>query len=54
MPKTPLKLDAFGRRVLIERRVEQWVVYYVGGDGKRRIAEDIIIPGLRLQGELEP
>ena len=53
MPKTPLKLDVFGRRVLIERRVEQWVVYYVDGDGKRRIAEDISIPDSVLEGELE-
>ena len=50
---TPLKFDVFGRKVLIERCAEGWEVFYLGNEGKRRLAEDIFIPSIILEGELE-
>jgi len=50
---TPLKLDVFGRMVLIERCADGWEVFYLGSEGKRRLAEDIFIPSTILEGELE-
>ena len=48
-----MKLDVFGRRVLIERRADAWAVFYPGDDGKRRTAEDIVIPSRLAEEELE-
>jgi hypothetical protein len=49
----PLKLDVFGRSVLVERCAEGWKAFYLGSDGKRRRAEDLIIPSTILEEELE-
>jgi hypothetical protein len=49
----PLKLEIFGRTVLVERRVDGWEAFYLGSDGKRRRAEDLIIPSTILEEELE-
>ena len=49
----PLKFEVFGRRVLIERGADGWEVFDLGGEGKRRRAEDIFIPGSILEEELE-
>ncbi len=50
---TPLKLDVFGRMLLIERYADGWAVFYLGSEGKRRPAEDIFIPSTVPEGELE-
>lgn len=50
---TRLKLDVFGRMVLIERSADAWQVYYVGGEGKRRRADDIFIPATIDETEIE-
>jgi hypothetical protein len=49
----PLKLEVFGRSVLVERRVDGWEAFYLGNDGKRRRAEELIIPSTILEEELE-
>ena len=51
--KVRLKLDVFGRMVLVERSANAWEVYYLGGDGKRRRADDIFIPSSVDEAELE-
>lgn len=38
-----LQFDVFGQRVIVEYSMDNWKVYYVGDDGKRRPA-DIAIP----------
>ncbi|HKE43012.1 MAG TPA: hypothetical protein VKB41_00595 [Steroidobacteraceae bacterium] len=48
-----LKFDVFGRKVLVERSGDRWEVFYVGSEGKRRRAEDIFIPDMVLEDELE-
>lgn len=39
------KYNVFGRQVLAVRSDTGWRVFYVGSEGKRRLAEDIVIPG---------
>ena len=40
-----LRFDVFGRRqVLVLREQGHWAAYYIGADGKRRSATDIVIP----------
>jgi len=41
---TLLKLDVFGRRIEVLRQNNQWCVYYLGNDGKKRKAHDIVLP----------
>ena len=39
-----LKLDVFGRTVLVEQSAHGWSVFYLGHEGKRRPATDIVVP----------
>lgn len=39
-----MKLDVFGRHVEVTRRNGTWLVFYLGNEGKKRIATDIAIP----------
>ena len=48
-----LRLDVFGREVLVVRQDENWSVFYVGLDGKRRFAGDIMIQPIIKEWEIE-
>jgi len=39
-----MRVNAYGRIVEIIRTDNSWRVFYIGGEGKKRLAEDIIIP----------
>ncbi|MEL7451540.1 MAG: hypothetical protein AAFN78_20185 [Pseudomonadota bacterium] len=39
-----MKVNAFGRRLTIQRIDGSWVVFAPGNDGKRRRLTDILIP----------
>jgi len=39
-----LRFDVFGRQVLIAASTNGWLTFYLGGEGKRRSAPDIVIP----------
>lgn len=39
-----LRFDVFGRLVAVEREPHGWVAYYLGNDGKRSVARDLILP----------
>jgi hypothetical protein len=39
-----MKLNVFGRDVEVIRRDDEWAVFYIGGEGKKRLANDIQIP----------
>jgi len=41
---TSFKFDVFGRRMLIEESAQGWEAFYLGDEGKRRPATDIMIP----------
>jgi hypothetical protein len=39
-----LKFDVFGRDVLIVKTENGWQAFYLGDEGKRRPARDIVVP----------
>ena len=43
----------YGREVLVLREQGHWSAYYIGTDGKRRSAKDIVIPASVAEAELE-
>ena len=47
-----IKFDVFGREVLVARTEGGWQAFYVGNEGKRRLARDIIIPGNVMESNL--
>ena len=44
MRRRARRFDLFGRRVAVESVGTGWVVYYLGDEGKRRRAADIVVP----------
>lgn len=48
-----LRFDAYGRQLIVERDGEVWRVYDRGGEGKRRPAEDLLIPPDLAAHEIE-
>jgi predicted N-acetyltransferase YhbS len=43
MPKS-IKFEVFGRQVLTIKSEKGWRLFYLSGDGKRRPADDLIVP----------
>lgn len=39
-----LKFDVFGKDVLIVEKDGGWEAFYLGNEGKRRVAKDISVP----------
>lgn len=39
-----MKLIVYGRIIEAVRANGKWSVYYLGNDGKKRLADDIVIP----------
>ena len=37
-------IDIFGKEAEVISRNSEWIVFYRGNEGKRRLAHDIIIP----------
>ena len=48
-----LKFDVFGRLVLIAESGDGWVAFYMGAEGKRRPAKDIVIPADIPESDIE-
>lgn len=40
-----MRLDVFGKIIEVSRDGKKWQVFYIGEEGKKRLAEDISIPG---------
>ena len=47
-----LKFDVFGRDVAIVKTESGWHAFYLGNDGKRRPAGDIIVPASIPEAEI--
>ena len=47
-----IKIDVFGRLVLAVKSEHGWRMYYLGEDGKRRPADDLILPPSLATDEL--
>jgi len=48
-----LKFDVFGRLVLVAESANGWAAFYLGTEGKRRPAKDIVLPPGILASEIE-
>ena len=48
-----IKMSVYGRVVTVETTDGGWAVFYPGADGKRRPAEDLVIPDFVGESELE-
>ena len=48
-----LKFNVFGQLVLVTASGDGWAVFYVGAEGKRRPAKDILIPSEIPAAEVE-
>ena len=47
-----IKIDVFGRLVLAVKSDNGWRIYYLGEDGKRRLADDLMLPPFLAADEL--
>jgi hypothetical protein len=47
-----MKLDVFGTEIEALKSEEGWQVFYLGGDGKKRLAKDIVIPPYIEESEI--
>jgi hypothetical protein len=47
-----IRLDVFGRMMTAERADGRWRLRDVGADGKRRPANDVVVPGFVGEDEL--
>ena len=48
-----LRFDVFGQRVVVVESDSGWATFYVGAEGKRRPAPDIVVPGDVEESEIE-
>lgn len=48
-----IKFDVFGRQIAVESSDSGWQVYFLGDEGKRRLARDVLIPSSVTETELE-
>ena len=47
-----MKINAYGKIIEIVRGDDKWHVYYLGSEGKKRYANDIVIPSSLKQCDL--
>jgi hypothetical protein len=48
-----IKFDVFGRLMLAERTTTGWQLFYLGDEGKRRPATDLVVPEFISEAELD-
>lgn len=49
-----MKYSIFGKRLVeVVRQDGGWVVFYLGNEGKKRIAQDIVIPSSVSEADIE-
>jgi hypothetical protein len=47
-----IKFNVFGRLMLAERTATSWQLFYLGHEGKRRPATDLVVPEFISEAEL--
>ena len=47
-----MKVNAFGRDLEISRQNEEWLIFDLGNEGKKRLARDIVIPAALKENQL--
>ncbi len=48
-----MELIAYGRKIEIVKMENRWKVFYLGNEGKKRTAHDILIPSGLKEDELK-
>ncbi len=48
-----MKFNVYGRKIEIVRSTEKWEVFFLGDEGKKRMAHDIFIPSDVRQKDLK-
>ncbi len=48
-----MRFDVFGTLIEVCRRDTAWQVFYVGSEGKKRLAQDIVVPASVPEEQLE-
>jgi len=48
-----LRFDVFGRHILSTKSGKGWAAYYLGAEGKRRPAMDILVPSDISESEVQ-
>jgi len=48
-----MKFNAYGRKIEVIRLSDSWAVFYLGNEGKKRTAHDIIIPAYLKAEEIK-
>ena len=49
-----MKFSVFGKKIIeIVRKNNEWQAFYLGNEGKKRKAEDIVIPSSVRETEME-
>ncbi len=49
----PLRFDVFGRQVLVAESENGWAAFYLGAEGKKRPATDIVVPAGISESDIE-
>ena len=47
-----MKVNAFGRDLEISRQNEEWLIFDLGVEGKKRLAHDIVIPAAMQENQV--
>ncbi len=47
-----MKLDVYGRMIEVIWSNDKWKVFYLGPDGKKRLANDLVVPLSIKQNEI--
>jgi len=49
-----MKFNIFGKKIIeVIRKDGKWFAYYLGNEGKKRAAEEIVIPSTVQEAEIE-
>ena len=48
-----LRFDVFGRQVLVTASENGWAAFYLGAEGERRPAPDIVVPANVPESDIE-
>lgn len=47
-----MRISLYGRKIEVTQKDGRWWVFYLGSEGKKRVAGDIIIPATIMEEEL--
>jgi hypothetical protein len=48
-----MKLNVYGKKIEVTKISGKWTVFYIGNEGKRRTAYDIVIPDELKENEIK-